>query len=186
MVELNSHIRKLLNATDTVRLADDFDDVKDQLFIDCLWKACSPDKDSVALLQQGALEMWLVAGTDTSSLTAYYSLLGLAGEPDLQQELREELVSSKSEGASKKNWLLDSIINETLQFKPVCPVVLQEAVNADPNFPGISIEKGAAVLVHLAEMNLHEEYWQDPESFNGRRFMDGGTMNGKTKTFFPF
>jgi len=38
------------------------------------------------------------------------------------------------------------------------------------------------VLVHLAEMNLCHEYWQDPKAFNPKHFCSARKM----KTFFPF
>ena len=130
----------------------------------------------------------LLAGTDTSSVTAYYTLLGLAGDIPLQKELREELRLS-SEVGHKHCPLLDCVIDEVLRFKPVGPVVFREAVKDDPNFPkGIAMEQGTAILIHLAEMNRCSDIWTDPAAFNPKRFLDTpNTTTGVTESvFFPF
>lgn len=168
---LQDHVKQLLTATETNQIS-----TKRVVFIDLLRQACKDAEDSAELLQQGALEM-LLAGTDTSSVTAYYALLGLAGDTNLQEDLRNELKNySKA--------LLDCTINETLRYKPVGPVVLREAVETDPQFPGeLNVKKGAAVLVHLAEMNLCDKYWHDPSKFHPRRFLDS---KAQKQVFFPF
>jgi cytochrome P450 len=184
VTHLRQHVRLLLAATVDVGDAE----VKGRfptkmLFVDLLCQACHEQgEDKQTLLEQSALEM-LLAGTDTSCVTAYYALLGLAGDASLQQELRLGL-SRRELDCEKKTVLLDSVINETLRFKPVGPVVLREAVLADPNFPGAQVGQGAAILVHLAEMNLREEYWKDPKTFSPKRFLD--TKSLETKVFFPF
>lgn len=81
--------------------------------------------------------------------------------------------------------------------------MLRQAVKDDPNFPmkGTVIRAGAAILVHLAEMNLRPDLWpMDADKFLPKRFLPSlstsnanlkeavrtTTSNPKNKTFFPF
>jgi aromatase len=180
VASLCQHVRLVLAATESPT----YFGPRTMLFVDLLRQACHEQGvNQQTLLEHSALEM-LLAGTDTSSVTAHYALLGLAGDCSLQQELRFDLTSREAKCQKKRTVLLDSVINETLRFKPVGPVVLRETVEADPAFPGGPIPQGAAVLVHLAEMNLREEYWQDPKIFNPKRFLDA--KSSEKKVFFPF
>ena len=179
VTNLQTHVSKMIAS---IR----FEDEESNLFVHKLYSACQEiqggDHGHKELLMQGALEMML-AGTDTSSVTAYYALLGLAGDRELQANLREDLQATKDVSKAK---LLRCVVDETLRFKPVGPVVLREAVKDDPHFPkGILMESGTAILIHLAEMNLSEKLWSDPRGFCPMRFFGKDTSSIKTK-FFPF
>lgn len=125
--DLQSHVRGMLESIKRHSIR------KPGLFIDQLWNVCKDlrgdDRDD--LLVQSALEM-MIAGTDTSSVTAYYALLGLAQDKALQSDLRQELRTATYN--PQKSKLMHSVVDETLRFKPVGPVVLREAVDDDPNF----------------------------------------------------
>lgn len=182
--ELQFHVKKMLS---TINFGDNFGDNKSNLFVHKLYDVCKElqddeDHTSNELLMQSALEMML-AGTDTSSVTAYYALLGLAGNSELQSNLRKDLQATNDASKAK---VLRGLVDETLRFKPVGPVVLREAVEEDPNFPGdIHMEKGTAILIHLAEMNLSENLWPNPKSFCPMRFI-GKEIDSTNKKFFPF
>ena len=49
---------------------------------------------------------------------------------------------------------------------------------------GIKVEKGTAILIHLADMNRCENHWTDPASFCPRRFLRHEI--GECTKFFPF
>ena len=127
MRELQSHVRGMLQSIERHSTR------KPGLFIDQLCNVCKGlrDDDREDLLVQSALEM-MIAGTDTSSVTAYYALLGLAQDKALQSDLRQDLCTATHNPSKSK--LMQSVIDETLRFKPVGPVVLREAVDDDPNF----------------------------------------------------
>ncbi|KAL7553947.1 hypothetical protein ACHAWF_018846 [Thalassiosira exigua] len=179
--ELQSHVTHLLSCIDfSAGIVDN-----STLFVHRLYSACQELENTHQALLQSSLEMML-AGTDTSSVTAYYALLGLAGDQELQSHLRKDFSVMRDASKSK---VLRSIVDETLRFKPVGPVVLREAVNDDPTFPGIRLTKGTAILIHLAEMNLCDGLWSDPtsdpRSFCPMRFLDKDPSFTETK-FYPF
>jgi aromatase len=106
--ELQRHVKQMLESIAITRSSNAS---KRGLFIDQLreiHKHHNPDS-----LVQSALEM-MIAGTDTSSVTAYYALLGISPNRTLQADIRQDILSR---GASKSK-LLRSIIDETLRFKP--------------------------------------------------------------------
>jgi len=181
ITELQFHVKNMISSID-------FPSDESNLFVHKLSDICQELQDQdycqSELLMQSSLEM-LLAGTDTSSVTAYYALLGLAGDKELQTNLRNELQAEKDASKSK---VLRCVVDETLRFKPVGPVVLREAVKDDPNFPGFYMEGGTAILVHLAEMNLCENVWSsdpDPKYFCPMRF-HGKDTNSTDKRFYPF
>jgi aromatase len=150
-----------------------------KMFVDILREACDKEVDKEELFQQSCLEM-LLAATDTSSVTAYYTLLGLACDKTLQQDLRHEL--RNNETATRA--LLDSVVYETLRLKPVGPVVLRMAEDDDPSFPAGPLKKGTAILIHLAEMNLEKELWPlHARKFLPRRFL---SLSATQEFFYPF
>eukprot|EP00977_Amphora_coffeiformis_P014747 scaffold4223_cov189-Amphora_coffeaeformis.AAC.7 len=91
---LQEHVRGLLARTNSMIQSENHGkeahDAKHKktFFMNILRRVCQNDPQ---LLEQSALEM-LLAGTDTSSVTAYYTLLGLAGDAALQQDLRQQLL----------------------------------------------------------------------------------------------
>ncbi|CAB9503936.1 Protopine 6-monooxygenase [Seminavis robusta] len=175
---LKGHVQNLLKAIEMrdASLTPSQKGSKRKLFVESLREVCVKEPECEELLLQSSLEM-LLAGTDTSSVTAYYTLLALAGDKALQHDLREELHNSNEEA------LLRSIVDESLRFKPVGPVVLRQACQDDPNFPAGPVKKGTGILVHLAEMNLDEEVWKEPRKFDPRRFLVPGEHKS---VFFPF
>jgi aromatase len=161
-------------------------------------------------LIQNCLEM-LLAGTDTSSVTMFYGLTALAQYPDLQARLRAELIgtfasavsaplsdaivsgSTQSEiqasvwarlqQASLKAPLLESLLLETLRFKPVGPVSIRRAVKADILPDGTAFPAGGHVIVHLEAMHFTPELFSNPTTFDTTRNL---TSSNGNSMFAPF
>lgn len=52
------------------------------------------------------------------------------------------------------------------------------------DFVGFTVERGTAILIHLADMNLCEKIWSNPTSFCPRRFLEN--KESASDKFFPF
>ena len=209
VVELNKCVKKLL--ADVSK--NDLD--KESFFAGYLLAQQSKNVFTTAMAQQCALEM-LLAGTDTSSVTMYYALVAIASDKLLQQEVFESLLLFLTTEVNQKLATFDpmnetiatlesqihltccstavckcdainSLVLETLRFKPVGPVVIRQAVNNDEipvNNHGlkIKISAGEGVIVNLEMMNRRSDLFDNPDAFNIHRFDN----NNVPSYFYPF
>ena len=99
------------------------------------------------LLEQSTLEM-LLTGTDTSSVTAYYGLLGLSSDEQLQNELREELQSVSAPGKEAFSTAKEHHQRDA-RFKPVRPSGTARRSRCGPQSSNSSSQTQCTVLIHL-------------------------------------
>jgi hypothetical protein len=189
------------------------------------------------MMEQCALEM-LLAGTDTSSVTLFYTIMKLAEgmhEDSLQDQLYVDIMKRRCQllapiqEAKCRNWrgeiihcmesahdadewlehldtirfelnhlighqssLAEAITKETLRTKPVGPVVIRRAIEADSFIDGsgktFTVDKGTGVIIHLALMHQNPSVFPDPEKFNPNRFLDRSAASTEllNASFFPF
>lgn len=128
---------------------------KQKLFLDALLDAQensarnsagnSSEEISHDEVRQCVLEM-LLAGTDTSSVTMFYTIILLCEHEEIQNKVLEEIsISSSSPSSSSSSSphsptpsptpspspLLDGVIKECLRLKPVGPVIMRKALKDD-------------------------------------------------------
>lgn len=141
---LQDHVKSMLTSLSSRPPKDS----KHGLFIDQLLKVHADHP--IETLVQSVLEM-MIAGTDTSSVTAYYALLQLSSDKKLQSELRQDINANKE--CQYKSKLLQSVVNETLRFKPVGPVVLREA-SYERFINGVPIFESFPTDICILDMHL--------------------------------
>ncbi|CAF0794570.1 unnamed protein product, partial [Brachionus calyciflorus] len=126
-------------------------------------------------IQQNILEM-ILAGTDTSSVSLYYTIL-LLTENKSQYEL---LVESLHNDPNSR--FIDFVLKEALRILPVGPVIIRQAVDDCKLDGDIKIKKGTNIIMHLARMNRDEEIFKNPLNFEPERF---NSMENEKEKFFP-
>lgn len=126
----------------------------------------------------------LGAGFETTASTLSFVAYSLAVNPSVQDTLREEIMSAvKAEKMSKLSYetvsglkYLDAVICETLRLYP--PLVRAERVATEDytldmgNGKKFLIPKGTYVHIPLYAVQRDPEYWDDPDTFDPRRFID--------------
>ncbi|GIL59345.1 hypothetical protein Vafri_14230 [Volvox africanus] len=149
---------------------------------------------------QLSLEM-IIAGTDTSSVTLFYSLLAIRDDQKLQMELWSEL-RQKADGPCyelRDLPLLQAVLSESMRYKPVGPVVIRQATKdlslerlpvqgqgvGEGEKQGLQqqrqrrsslrLRKGDTVVVNLAHMHRDPTIFPYPDNFDVRNFLDPPT-----------
>ncbi|CAL8117001.1 unnamed protein product [Orchesella dallaii] len=125
---------------------------------------------------------FFLGGYDTSAITLSHLLLHLADNPEIQEKMHEEVMSSLEKKGGKggiDHELIQeseipyttAVILETLRITP--PLVRPERIcTQDWTYKGFSIKKGTHVLLASWAANRNPKvYPDDPEVFKPERFL---------------
>ena len=134
------------------------------------------------------------AGLETVSTAFCWSLLYLASDVQLQQDLHEELdrVVGKDRFPSiedKPNMpLLQATVMEVLRISTVVPFGLPHWTTEDSTVAGYTVSKGTIILVNLWAVNHDPHHFQQPQLFNPYRFLDddGQLRDDRYAFMMPF
>ena len=160
------------------------DQIENPNFLESLLFALEKEEVTEDNIVQCVLEMFL-AGTDTSSVSMYYTLVALSDDEAIEQKIANEAVrfmANENEIDRKQlNNLveLEKSLKESMRIKPVGPVVLRKALKDDV-IAGVPIQSGTNIILNLAEMHRREDLFTNPESFYPDRF------NEEKSDFYPF
>lgn len=158
---------------------DENSDVID-MFIDRIVNEQGKDDDEYFTYSQ--LHAFLfdifTAGAETSATTLLWALLYLARYPDLQNELRSEIVEfiGDSEDTCMSNLsklhLTRATIHEVIRIRPIVTLSVPRKVANDCEVMGFKFTKDTIVMPNLWSVHHNEEDFPNPEVFNPRRYID--------------
>ncbi|XP_013196085.2 cytochrome P450 CYP12A2 [Amyelois transitella] len=116
----------------------------------------------------------LFAGVDTTANTIMFTLYLLASNPEKQEKLREEILSTSNED---KRPYLRACIKESLRLMPVVSGNAR-AAKKDYNILGYKIPKGVHVILMHQDMSKLEEHYIHAKEFLPERWIvpKGDTM----------
>jgi len=140
------------------------------------------DKDT-ALSQKGYSEiisLLLAAGIDTTSTVFLWNLIHLAGNPEVQEKLRQELVNALGEEGCittktqfKKEFpYLLACIRETHRINPVIMAASIKDTQGDREVNGFHIPKGTRFMFNLRSIQNDPKYVENPEQYRPERWLD--------------
>jgi len=142
-----------------------------------------------AQAQDECLSM-LAAAFDTVSSTLIWSLFHIAGRPDVQQRIREE-VFKVAEGRSPvledlPNLTYTSMVaNEIMRLYPAAWLLSRECL-ADVEIGRYTIKKGGIVMVSPFVLHRDPNNFSDPNEFIPERFSDEYEGRARAQAFIPF
>jgi cytochrome P450 family 6 len=133
-------------------------------------------------------------GFETSSSLMTFILYELALNEDIQNRLREEIVTGIDENDGKLTYdmlfgfkYLDMVINEGLRKYPPIPTPIRKcSKNHKILETDLVIPKGTLVLINAFSMQRDPEYFPDPEKFDPERFSPENVKKIKPFTNIPF
>ncbi|KXT01902.1 hypothetical protein AC579_1614 [Pseudocercospora musae] len=130
----------------------------------------------------------IIAGTDTSAITATYATWYLAQHPDVEKVVIEEIATlpqSFTQEHLVKLPLLNNVIKETLRIRPPVGQGLPRVVPpGGVRFEDHFIPGDTTVAIPAYAMHRLPQIWQGPESFDPSRW-DNPTKDMQS-AFLPF
>jgi cytochrome P450 len=119
----------------------------------------------------------IVAGHETTAVALFWSLLLLAGAPEIQERLAEEVADADLEpdnaaGALSGLTYCRAVVQEALRLYPPAFTLGRLAI-ADDIAGGVPIKAGTIVLIAPWVLHRHTRLWLQPEVFDPTRFMPG-------------
>ncbi|XP_025113207.1 cytochrome P450 3A24-like [Pomacea canaliculata] len=140
----------------------------------------SPEKDQMNVLSEvevvAQAMILLTAGHEMTANTLQYLTFALALHPQVQEKVVREINQQLGdetptyEGVSKLKYL-DCVIQETLRMYPSVNSTNRMALE-EVTIKGITIPKGAGVMIPIANVMRDPEYFPEPDKFLPERFLE--------------
>ena len=138
-----------------------------------------------------------VLGFDTTSTTLSFSAYELALNPDIQEKLRNEILTVHNRLDGKdltyeellKMKYLDQFVSEILRKWPPAPGIERVCVKDftfDLNGNNVTIPKNHSVMIPVVGWHQDESYFPNPEKFDPERFSDENVKNQNLNAYAPF
>ncbi|XP_022743116.1 cytochrome P450 714C2-like [Durio zibethinus] len=119
-----------------------------------------------------------LAGYETTAVSATWTLMLLASNPEWQDKARAEVleicgVEFPDNDMLRKMKTLTMVINESLRLYPPVPIVSRELLES-MKFGDIQVPKGVTIWTLVATLHQHPDIWgPDADKFNPSRFANG-------------
>lgn len=162
-----------------------------QIFID------TNDADPVSFTDKHIEEemiLFMIAGSDTTSLTATFTLLLLLNNQEKLRELRAEIDSAFPSQDDTITFAktqdlpyLNAVINESMRMMPIVTAGVVRLVPETTIICGYEIPKDTIVSTWISEMQRDPRIWRDPNSFIPERWISNYKgVAADRKAFMPF
>ncbi|XP_018565944.1 cytochrome P450 4C1-like [Anoplophora glabripennis] len=137
------------------------------------------------------VNIFLGAGTDTSSTTLCFLLEMLGLYPEIQQKVYEEVIDVLGEERSveasdlPRFMYLERVIKETLRLFPVGAFVVR-SIGEDINLGTCTLPKGSSALISSLNIHRDPKYWPEPLKFDPDRFLPEEIAKRHPCCYIPF
>jgi thromboxane-A synthase len=168
--------------------------VKDllQLMLDATEGDSATDKKMTKEQLAGFSIDFLLAGYETTANTLSYTTYLLAMNPDVQEKLQAEIdqyfeedpEASLYEAAQKLKYL-DMVIHESMRLYTPVPKTQRHCMKTI-TIGGVTIPKGAIVVIPIDAIHHLRKYWPDPYKFDPERFTAEAKSNRPQLAHMPF
>ena len=155
-------------------------------FLDFLIEALETDNEDIETTVDNLLT-FVAAGYETSANTIAWGLYLLALYPEVQAELRREVMAACPQGPIGFDHLpampkLLAHVRETLRLYPAGALFARDATE-DIEIKGITFRAGDAIMLPVYSLHRNEHLWDAPESYRLDRFLDRKYPRGQ---YIPF
>ena len=135
------------------------------------------------------IKILFIAGHETTANALTFTLYLLAGNPDVQQKIFDEITEIESQTNDiveqlQKMTYTNAVLNESMRLFPPAWITDRENIE-DDNLAGYQIKKGTLIGVSFYELHRNPKYWVDPEKFIPERFL-GDQKKQSMQYFYPF
>ncbi|VDI02005.1 Hypothetical predicted protein, partial [Mytilus galloprovincialis] len=176
----------------------DCDNIRD--FTDSLIltrKEAEQDEEMMSQLTDTHLRQTLVdifrGGIDTSRVTLYFAIRYMAGLPDIQSKVQEEInrVVGKDRlpGVNDRESLCytEATLHEAMRLGTVSAFGLPHCTVCDTHVGGYDVPKDTMVMINHWALHHDPNYWKDVDKFDPTRYLDeNGKLGIKPESWLPF
>ncbi|XP_077535567.1 vitamin D 25-hydroxylase-like [Haemaphysalis longicornis] len=143
----------------------------------------------------GNVNVFIIAGTMSTTLTMWWLLLVFAKHPDtiqarIQREIDEVVGSDRRPTWEDRKQLpfTRACIWEVERWKTASPLGLARESSEDVVIDGYFIPKGTTVIPNFWACHNDPARWKDPQKYNPQRFLneDGDIVSQKPEQLIPF
>jgi cytochrome P450 len=132
----------------------------------------------------------LISGYETTGATLGWFWYCLAGRPDVEARVREEIRAVVGDRLPRMEDLqalayTRQVLNETLRLYPPAPWLGRQARDAC-EVNGHPVGRGAVVCVSPFVTHRHPEFWDEPDRFDPEHFSPAAVRQRPKTAFFPF
>ena len=131
----------------------------------------------------------LVAGHETTGTALGWTLHLLSTRPEIAERVADEARSNPgAPGRLEEHDKLvytRAVIDETLRYLPPAWTVSRDAVR-DCELGPYRIKAGTTVMLCPYVIHRNRRYWNNPEVFDPRRWLDGDGQDAAPRAYFPF
>jgi cytochrome P450 len=133
----------------------------------------------------------VLAGHETSASTLAWALYLLACQPQLQQQVREEVARAwggrePAFGDTRQLPLVQDVFRETLRLYPPIAFYLREAAADGRCLRGKPVAAGDMVAVSPWIVHRHRLLWERPDTFEPQRFRTEAGAASARAAWIPF
>lgn len=132
-----------------------------------------------------------IAGHETTAVLMTWTLYMLAKNPEIQEQLYQEVSSVMSDGAPSLEdletmTLTDRILQETLRlYPPAWSLFLRETTEELP-LGEHTLPKGAVIYISPWVVHHDPRWWPEPQKFDPSRFEGDWKKRQPTYSYIPF
>lgn len=140
-------------------------------------------------LRDEAMTM-MIAGHETTALVLSFTSHLLAGHPDVERKLREEIAHAlgdrvpTAEDVARLPYTA-LVIHEAMRLYPPAWFIARRAI-ADDVIGGRKIPAGSGVLLVSYLTHRHPAFWDNPAAFDPERFTAARSAGRPRFAYFPF
>ncbi|CAH1100869.1 unnamed protein product [Psylliodes chrysocephalus] len=138
------------------------------------------------------VDTFVFEGHDTTSLSLCYTLMVLANEQKIQEEIYEEIISVVGDSSIPTyNELgelkfMERCIKESLRLYPSVPLIGRIAGEEINTKSGYTIPKGCNITILFYDLHRLPEIWENPEKFDPDRFLPDNVAKRHPFAYLPF
>lgn len=143
--------------------------------------------------------VFFFGGFETTSSLMCFAAHELALNPEIQRTLRSEIDETLKDCNGEVTYealnemkYLDAVINETLRMYPIIPITDRQSLKSfelPPALPGLKpfqLKEGSHVWIPIYGIQRDPKYFEEPNKFDPRRFLDRQDKILNFSAFMPF
>lgn len=155
-------------------------------FLDLMIEALDSDFEDFDTTVDNLLT-FVVAGFETAANTIAWGMYLLAQNPDVQSEIRREILRACPDGEIGLDKIermprLLSHVRETMRLYPAASLYARDATE-DLSIKDVTFRKGDAILLPVYSLHRNESLWDEPSTYRPERFLGYKPPRGQ---FIPF